>query len=121
SMYKPRGNGREECVDFCDMAYNGTMLETNWKCWEAGCTDARDPKFEEMNDKYLKGGIEGTIKNICEPLGLNGPGGENAKAEEGKEGAKKDSDDESVADGLKVKKGAVLLAVVFGALFSGFM
>ncbi|RPA76969.1 hypothetical protein BJ508DRAFT_417374, partial [Ascobolus immersus RN42] len=118
--YVPSGNGKEECEEFCQIAANGTMLEQTWQCWEEGCTDAREGKNEELNDKYLKEGVAATLNTICEPLGLwsNTTTDKDNVKDDDKKGEKEEEkdkkDDDSAASGFRIAGGAVALAVAVG-------
>ncbi|RPA78063.1 hypothetical protein BJ508DRAFT_378486 [Ascobolus immersus RN42] len=63
----PRGLGKEQCADLCEMVYNGTALDLIWKCFDGRCTDARDGKYEALNDYYLEGVTKDlTVKHLCQ-------------------------------------------------------
>ncbi|RPA76989.1 hypothetical protein BJ508DRAFT_417382, partial [Ascobolus immersus RN42] len=119
-----KGKSKEACADYCEMAYNGTMMASLWECWDEGCSDAREGKNEAVNDVHLEMIVKGNVESVCKPLGIKGakpwyntewrdePKGEQEAKDE-------DEKNESGAAGFGAKKGAVLLAVVMGALFSG--
>ncbi|RPA83511.1 hypothetical protein BJ508DRAFT_413452 [Ascobolus immersus RN42] len=118
TISKARGVGKKECTPLCNMIYDGSYLEEQWKCWEKGCTDAKG-KNEEMNKKYIEAVLEFSKESYCKPLGLEGKTEE--EDDEKKDGDKDKDDKDSGAGLIAAGKSVLVLATVVGIAFSGLM
>ncbi|RPA80143.1 hypothetical protein BJ508DRAFT_415513 [Ascobolus immersus RN42] len=120
---------KEFCIPFCNMVHDGTWRKSTNECWKEQCVEYDEKSNEPVMD-WLQEDILGWA---CKPFGLKGgekveevkegdkdedKSGEETKNDDQKDGDKKDEKDESAAVGLGVKKGALVMALVFGALFS---
>src|SRR5690606_6018507 len=103
---------KEQCLDLCNSLYDGTYLKEALKCFEDGCSDWE--KHEGHNKEAQESVVEEMKAKCHSDLGLKGVTSKNGTIVD-------DSEKDSEATGLGVKKGALVLALVFGSVFSGLL
>ncbi|RPA78064.1 hypothetical protein BJ508DRAFT_364047 [Ascobolus immersus RN42] len=138
---QPKGKGKAECADYCEAAYNGRLFAAYKSCYKRGPCDNTP-----INDQYFESVVKGVIDNVCRPLGIDGatrplrnncfviqkpnlPNYRRITCEEAEQWIQEEEEWRNTLDGRKstaagsssVKKGVVVLAMVFGIVLSGIM
>ncbi|RPA74046.1 hypothetical protein BJ508DRAFT_40712 [Ascobolus immersus RN42] len=104
AVSKCKGSGtifsdKEACQDLCDLvAEGGNFHNATMLCFEEGCSDHE--KHHDHNAAWSLAKVE-EYREGCEKAGID--------------------EKESSASGLGLKKGALVMALVFGSVFSGLL